>query len=68
MSRPLDFLVVADHSDNMGFFPKLLSGDPAMLADETGQKLAKSRMSQSLAELRAKGLTRAAIRRQLGFT
>lgn len=39
-----------------------------LLADETGQKLAKSRMSQSLAELRAKGLTRAAIRRQLGFT
>src|SRR5699024_10309492 len=33
LSRPLDFLVVADHSDNMGFFPKLLSGDPAMLAD-----------------------------------
>ena len=24
LSRPLDFLVVADHSDNMGFFPDLL--------------------------------------------
>ena len=24
LSRPLDFLVVADHSDNMGFFPKLV--------------------------------------------
>ena len=23
LSRPLDFLVVADHSDNMGFFPRL---------------------------------------------
>ena len=23
LSRPLDFLVVADHSDNMGFFPDL---------------------------------------------
>ena len=23
LSRPLDFLVVADHSDNMGFFPLL---------------------------------------------
>ena len=22
LSRPLDFLVVADHSDNMGFFPR----------------------------------------------
>ena len=23
LDRPLDFLVVADHSDNMGFFPRL---------------------------------------------
>jgi hypothetical protein len=38
LSRPLDFLVVADHSDNMGFFPRLHSGDPAMLADETGRR------------------------------
>jgi hypothetical protein len=38
LSRPLDFLVVADHSDNMGFFPKLLSGDPAVLADPTGRR------------------------------
>jgi hypothetical protein len=37
LSRPLDFLVVADHSDNMGFFPALLSGDPAMLANPTGR-------------------------------
>ena len=38
LSRPLDFIVVADHSDNMGFFPKLLSGDPSFLADETGKR------------------------------
>jgi len=38
LSRPLDFLVVADHSDNMGFFPRLYSGDPQMLADETGRR------------------------------
>ena len=38
LSRPLDFLVVADHSDNMGFFPRLLAGDPAMLADPTGKR------------------------------
>jgi Protein of unknown function (DUF3604) len=38
LSRPLDFLVVADHSDNMGFFPKLLTGDPAVLANETGRR------------------------------
>jgi hypothetical protein len=38
LSRPLDFLVVADHSDNMGFFPRLLSGDPEMLADPVGRR------------------------------
>jgi hypothetical protein len=38
LSRPHDFLVVADHSDNMGFFPRLIAGDPAMLADPTGKK------------------------------
>ncbi|UCD88525.1 MAG: DUF3604 domain-containing protein [Desulfobacterales bacterium] len=38
LSRPLDFLVVADHSDGLGFFPRLLSGDPKMLADETGRR------------------------------
>lgn len=38
LSRPLDFLVVADHSDNMGFFPRLFSGDPALLADPTGKR------------------------------
>jgi len=38
LSRPLDFLVVADHSDNMGFFPRLFDGDPAMLADPTGKR------------------------------
>ena len=38
LSRPLDFLVVADHSDNMGFFTRLFAGDPAMLADPTGRR------------------------------
>jgi hypothetical protein len=38
LSRPLDFLVVADHSDNMGFFPKLFAGDPNFLADPTGRR------------------------------
>jgi hypothetical protein len=38
LSRPLDFLVVADHSDNMGFFPALFAGDPNMLADPTGRR------------------------------
>ena len=38
LSRPLDFLVVSDHSDNMGFFPDLFAGKPEMLADPTGKK------------------------------
>ena len=38
LSRPLDFLVVADHSDNMGFFPRLYAGEPDMLADPTGKR------------------------------
>jgi len=38
LSRPLDFLVVADHSDGMGFFPLLMSGDPTLLATPQGRK------------------------------
>jgi hypothetical protein len=38
LSRPLDFLVVADHSDNMGFFPDLFAGAPQILADPTGKR------------------------------
>jgi Protein of unknown function (DUF3604) len=38
LSRPLDFLVVTDHSDNMGFFPQLFAGDPRLLADATGRR------------------------------
>ena len=38
LSRPLDFLVVADHSDNMGFFTDFLAGKPELLADPTGRR------------------------------
>ena len=37
LSRPYDWLVVADHSDNMGMFPDLLAGEPHILADPTGK-------------------------------
>ena len=33
ISRPLDFTVVTDHSDNMGFFSKFAAGDPTILAN-----------------------------------
>ena len=39
LSRPLDFMVVADHSDNMGFFPDLFAGNPKVLEDPTGASL-----------------------------
>ena len=38
LSRPLDFLVVADHSDAMGLFPLIFKGDPKVLATEKGRK------------------------------
>ena len=37
LSRPLDFLVIADHSDNMGFFPDLFDGKAFILEDPTGR-------------------------------
>ena len=36
LSRPLDFVVVTDHSDNMGMFGDLLAGKPNILADQQG--------------------------------
>jgi len=38
LSRPLDFLVVSDHSDGFGFFPQLMSGDPTLLSTPQGRK------------------------------
>ncbi len=38
LKRPLDFLVVADHSEYMGLAPMLKTGDPALLADPTGKR------------------------------
>jgi len=38
LSAPLDFLVVADHSDNMGWFPELFDGNPEMLANPQVRK------------------------------
>jgi hypothetical protein len=38
LSRPLDFLVVTDHSDNMGFATDLLAGKAALLAEPKGRE------------------------------
>ena len=37
LTRPLDFLVVADHSDQMRFFPDFFAGKPEILADPAGK-------------------------------
>jgi len=38
LSRPLEFMVVADHSDGSGLFPRLFAGDRELLADPTVKK------------------------------
>lgn len=37
--RPLDFLVVADHAEMMGVFPRLMEGDQQILGTEAGRQL-----------------------------
>ena len=36
--KPLDFLVVADHSDNMGMVPDLYAGKESIVADPMGKQ------------------------------
>jgi hypothetical protein len=38
LSRPLDFMVIADHSDGYGLFPRLRDGDPVLMKDETARR------------------------------
>ncbi len=38
LARPLDFLVVADHSDGMGFFPMVIGGDPTVMSYPQGRR------------------------------
>ena len=45
LARPLDFLVIADHAENLGLAPMIAESDPALLKSEWGKKvhdLAKS--------------------------
>jgi hypothetical protein len=41
LSRPLDWLVVADHSDNMGLFTLLYEGDPLITKSQIGAELSR---------------------------
>lgn len=38
LARPLDFLVVADHSDQMGLITDLVAGKPELLANPTAKR------------------------------
>ncbi len=38
LSRPLDFLVIADHSDGYGMFPLLRKGDPRLMKHESARR------------------------------
>ena len=39
LARPLDFLVVADHAENLGLAPLLMAKDPKVMATELGKAL-----------------------------
>ncbi len=39
LSRPLDFLVVADHSDNMGLFTRIFESAPEIMSDKEGRRI-----------------------------
>ena len=38
LSRPLDWVVIADHSDGYGFFPRLLARDPFIMEQPEGRR------------------------------
>ncbi|SDK45267.1 Protein of unknown function [Aliiruegeria lutimaris] len=40
LSRPLDWLVVADHSDNMGLFDLIYAQDGSIMSDSEGRRIA----------------------------
>jgi len=38
LGEPLDFVVIADHSDGMGFFDMFANGDPAVMDKDEGRR------------------------------
>ena len=41
LRRPLDFLMVSDHAENMGVMPRLAAGDAGLLNSEDGRRFFK---------------------------
>ena len=42
LRRPLDFLMVSDHAENMGVIARIAAGDEALLATEAGKRTAEA--------------------------
>ena len=42
LRRPLDFLMVADHAENMGVIARIAAGDEALLETEAGKRTAEA--------------------------
>ncbi|MCY3841434.1 MAG: DUF3604 domain-containing protein [Gammaproteobacteria bacterium] len=42
LRRPLDFLMVADHAENMGVIARIAAGDEALLTTEAGKRTAEA--------------------------
>ena len=40
LRRPLDFLMISDHAENVGILPRLVGGDEGLLATEDGRRWA----------------------------
>ena len=38
LARPLDFLVIADHAENLGLAPMIADSDPGLLKSEWGKR------------------------------
>jgi hypothetical protein len=53
LSRPLDFLVVADHAEVLGSMPRLFAGDPSIAETPSGKLLRTLGGSRSSTELQS---------------
>ena len=50
LERPLDFLVVADHAENLGLAPLMTAEDPMVMENEWGKKITKLYKAGDLAK------------------
>jgi hypothetical protein len=47
LSRPLDFLVVSDHAENLGLAPAIAESDPVLLKNEWGKAIHDAVMKEN---------------------